>query len=274
MHAARMKVSVVVTTYNWPEALERVLHALSLQTALPEEVVVADDGSGDKVATVIQSWLGKAPFRLRYCWQPDEGFRAAMIRNRAVALTSSDYLIFLDGDCIPLPRFVENHKRLAEKGWFVSGNRILLQPTFTEAVLSQKIPVWHYSWRAWGKVVRERGCHRRWPLLSLPLGQLRKWRAKRWQGAKTCNLGVFREDFLKVNGLEESYVGWGLEDSDFVVRLIYANVRRKAGKFAIPVVHLWHPEADRASLSAHQAQLKHTLKEKRFLAKQGVDQYL
>ena len=104
-----------------------------------------------------------------------------------------------------------------------------------------------------GGAARRRETNRLLPLLSLPLGPLRKRKARRWQGVRGGNFAFFRSDLDRVDGFETSFVGWGLEDSDIVIRMIRAGVLRKDGRFATGVLHLWHPEADRAQLPANRA---------------------
>src|ERR1700730_11552217 len=129
-------ISVIVTTYNWPAALERVLIALSHQSdQVAFEVIVADDGSTKETADLIGHLQKSLPYDLQHCWQPDIGFRAAKIRNQAAALARGQYLIFIDGDCIPPSSFIARHQQLAQRGCFVVGNRILLSPGYTEQIV-------------------------------------------------------------------------------------------------------------------------------------------
>ena len=121
-------ISVIVTTYNREDALDAVLRSLAAQSDSDFEVVVADDGSGPATRELIAAWKAKLAVRLEHVWHEDRGFRAAEIRNRAILAARGGYCIFLDGDCIARPDFVATHRRLAEPGWFVTGNRILLSP--------------------------------------------------------------------------------------------------------------------------------------------------
>jgi len=267
-------VSVIVTTYNWPEALDRVLSSLCAQQYRDLEIIVADDGSTTETEKVIAAWKEKSPFPLIHCWQPDEGFRAAMIRNRAVAIAKNDYFIFLDGDCVVRPDFVARHVGLAEKKWFVAGNRILLSKSFTEEILKYKFAIEHWPLTRWAFKALFRQCNRFSPFLYFRLGAARKLFFSRWQGVKTCNLGIWRSDFIKVNGLDEDFTGWGFEDSDLVVRLQRAQIFRKSGQYAIPVLHLWHPNQDRSLAAQNKKRLNKTIKSTHILAKKGLCQYL
>ena len=202
-------ISVVVTTYNREDALGAVLRALAQQTDGNFEVIIADDGSRGETAQTVQSWKTVAPFKLQHVWHEDRGFRAAEIRNRAVLVSHGTYCIFLDGDCLARPDFIASHRGLAERGWFVTGNRVLMSADLTARVLREGLQPesWHVT--AW---LRERfagGINRLPPLFSLPLGPLRKLRAAAWRSARSCNLAVWRDDLNKVDGFDAAYRGWG-----------------------------------------------------------------
>ena len=189
-------------------------------------------------------------------------------------MAQGEYLIFIDGDCVVPPNFVARHAQLAKAGWFVAGNRILLNERFTHQVLTQKIPLHRYSGLQWFNACIKRHINRLAPVFTLPLGPIRQWSKHRWQGVKTCNLGVWRKDFIRVNGLDENFVGWGLEDSDLVIRLLHAGVFRKLGKFAVPLFHLWHTTQTRAQLDANLQRLRDTQATRRIRALQGIEQYI
>ena len=266
-----MKISVIITTYNRPDALSLVLRGLAAQSARDFEVLVADDGSTPQTAAAIDILRPTLPYELRHVWQVDDGFRAPMARNRAAAAARGAYLVFLDGDCVPLMDFIAMHRRLALAGWFVSGNRVLLDQAFSERVLREQTPLWRWSARQWmaarltGKVNR-----------LAPLLRLADWSQPRadWVGAKTCNLAAWRSDFVAINGFDEDFVGWGYEDSDFVQRLLNAGRRRRTTRWAVPVLHLWHRAQDRSRERANFARLEQTISSGAIRASRGVDRYI
>jgi glycosyltransferase involved in cell wall biosynthesis len=263
-------ISVIVTTYNREDALEAVLSALLHQTDRSFEVVVADDGSGPATAALIQRWQPRLGVPLAHVWQVDWGFRAAEIRNRAILAARGDYCVFLDGDCIARPDFIAAHRQLAEPGWFVTGNRLLLSAELTATVLRDGLQPQAWSLSEWIDQRRRGGVNRLAAVLPLPLGPLRKLRPGKWLGARSCNLAVWRADLDRIDGFDASFSGWGREDSDLLVRLIHAGVRRKDGRFATGVIHLWHPEEDRTQLSANQARLDTVLRSDRVRAQAGL----
>jgi glycosyltransferase involved in cell wall biosynthesis len=263
-------ISVIVTTYNREDALDAVLRALARQTDKNFEVIVADDGSRSTTAELVEAWKKKTKFPLNHVWQEDQGFRAAEIRNRAVLASRGAYCVFLDGDCIPRPKFVATQRDLAEKEWFVTGNRVLMSQALTTRVLQQQSEPELWGLGAWlGQRLRG-GINRLIPLFSLPLGLLRKLRSRAWRGARSCNLAVWRSDLERVDGFDATFSGWGREDSDILVRLLRAGVRRKDGVFATGVLHLWHPEADRSQLQANQRQLDQSLSGDAIKARRGL----
>jgi len=269
-----MRIAVIVTTYNRPDALAAVLEGFLNQSDQNFELLIADDGSTFGTADLIKHYQVRAPFSVKHIWQEDEGFRAAAIRNRAIAATTADYIVLIDGDCVPPADFVASQRTLAEPGWFLAGNRLMLTREFTRQVLQDKLPIHLWRLRDWLPVLR-RGYIERWlPLIRLMhLGPLRKLTPQRWKGAKTCNLSAYRKDLLTVNGLDESYTGWGLEDSDLVIRLLRAGIRHKSARFSVPVLHLWHKENDRSNLLQNQQRLEVALAATHIRAERGVDQY-
>jgi len=256
-------ISLIVTAYNRADALDAALSALARQTDRGFEVVIADDGSGPSVGALADHWRSRLGVPLGHVWQADCGFRAAEIRNRAILASQGEYCIFLDGDCIARPGFVAMHRRLAEPGWFVTGNRVLLSPAATDAVLRDHSAPETWTAAKWLRMRLHGGVNRLAAVLNLPLGPLRKLTAWQWRGARSCNLAVWRSDLDRVDGFDASFNGWGREDSDLLVRLLHAGVRRKDGRFGTGVIHLWHPEADRTHLPVNDARLEAALHTKR-----------
>ena len=238
-------VSVVVTTYNRSDALLAVLDGLSRQTDCKFEVIVADDGStAEHRCKIVESRAARL-LRVIHVWHPDVGFTASRIRNRGVAAASGPYIVFLDGDCVPEVDFIARHKALAQVGCMVNGSRVLLSPQLTEGVLKGsdtvvgRSPLYWVVARLFGRASKLSG------LLRLPDGAFRIRRKFSWKGIRSCNMGVWLSDFKSVDGFDESFVGWGHEDADFVLRLHNHAVHRKDGYCSTEVFHLWHPEAAR-----------------------------
>ena len=242
-------LSVVVATYEWPEALDVVLRALSEQTDPAFEVVVADDGSGPETATTVERWRTAFRDRLVHAWQQDEGYRRARILNLGARAASADDLVFLDGDCVPRRRFVESVRRALLPGWFLAGKRLNLSRGLSRRVIEEQLPLWRWSAARW--LLRPHEVRR--PGLLLPLRDRRRpWRTRQPEfeppfGGYGSPLGVSRADFESVNGFDSRFVGWGQEDEEIALRLRRAGLRCGWPGPRSTLIHLWHEtRVDRA----------------------------
>jgi glycosyltransferase involved in cell wall biosynthesis len=232
-----MNVSVIVLTYNWPAALERVLEGIAAQSCLPFEVIVADDGSSEETTAVVQRMAATFPVPLRHVWQEDRGFRAARARNRGIAAARGDYVILLDGDMLVHPDFIADHLMLAERGFFLQGGRIKATAEESQRLLDGKAPVF----APWSPAdFDEFDGTRRLYAFHAPL--LARWKARSRNGGRvmSCNMSFWRDDLLRVNGFDERMEGYGAEDRELAARLENAGIRRRALKWAALAVHLWH----------------------------------
>ncbi|MCX7101553.1 MAG: glycosyltransferase family 2 protein [Methylobacter sp.] len=268
-------ISVIVTTYNWPDALKLCLNSLFDQHDPAFEIIIADDGSSSANQLQIRDYCTKSSVSVQYVNHEDQGFRAGTIRNKAVAISRGDYLIFIDGDCVCRDGFIASHRKLAKPGCFVPGNRVLLNEAFTNDVIENQIALHQKPLNYLFFIRLQNKINRLTAFITLPLGFLRKLQPKKWQKAMTCNLAIWKNDFLKVNGFDEVFEGWGYEDSDLVIRLIHAGIKRKEGRFAVPVLHLWHTHNDKSKQDINYQRLLDRLENQDLIvAEQGVAQYL
>jgi glycosyltransferase involved in cell wall biosynthesis len=268
-----MLISVVVATYNRPDALGAVIRSLEKQSDRQFEVVVADDGSGSDTEDVVKRAQTSLQAPLTHVWQEDTGFRLAAVRNLATSRARGDYLIYLDGDCIVRQNFVRAHRDLAEAGWCVTGGRVLLSEGFTHQALASGIAIEDWSIADAAVAALQGKINRARSLPRLPLGPLRKLGARRWQRLRGCNFSAFRSDVERVNGFDECFQGWGFEDSDFAARLIESGVRLKNGRLATNVYHLWHPDNERKSQELNWQRLQQRITSRQTRAQLGLDQY-
>ena len=255
------RVSVVITTYNRSDALLAALKGLAAQTDKHFEVIVADDGSRTEQQRMILESDVAHRLGITQVWHPDVGFTASRIRNRGVAASAGDYIIFLDGDCVPEVDFIARHKLLAQSGFFVNGSRVLLSAALTSQVVRGEESIVGRSAGYWLRQRWMGNANKLTGLLRLPDSGLRVQRDFSWKGIRSCNMAVWRSDFERVDGFDESFVGWGHEDADFVLRLHHAGLARKNGYCATEVFHLWHKEAAR-----HQESLNAKLVQARALS--------
>lgn len=267
--------SVIVSTYNRPDALAACLTSLLQQTDNNFEILVADDGSTASTGQLISRYQADSPIPIKHIYQPDQGFQLSRIRNKAVAQSQGDYLIFLDGDCLVRPNFVSKHKALAKSGYYVAGNRVLLNQAFTSEVLVKELSLHLKKLPYFIGLRLSRRINRLSPVFSLPLGFLRYLQPHHWRKAVGCNTAMWKSDFMRVNGYDELFEGWGFEDSDLLIRLMHAGIRRKEGRFAVPALHLWHPDNDKSKQALNYQRLQERLQQPTFMcADQGVSQYL
>jgi glycosyltransferase involved in cell wall biosynthesis len=227
-----MRISVAVITYNWPDALELVLLALARQTELPFEVIVTDDGSREDTRARVERMAIDYPTRLVYLWQPDDGARMSRARNRAIAVAQGDYIVLLDGDMVAERRFIADHRAFATEGCFVQGSRVLTNQALTGRMLARgQTEVGFF----------ERGIERRRNTLRLPLvARLHAKPGIKQRGIKSCNMGFWREDLVRINGFNEAMTGWGREDTEMAVRAFNAGIRRRDVRFSALAFHLYH----------------------------------
>ncbi len=205
-----MLISVVVATYNRPDALAAVLRSLGKQNDRQFEVVVADDGSRSDTEDVVQRAQAAFPVPLTHVWQEDTGFRLAAVRNRATARARGEYLIYLDGDCIVRPNFVRAHRDLAETGWCVTGGRVLLSEAFTHQVLATDTAIEDWSIADAAVAALQGKLNRAMSLPRLPLGPLRKAWSAPLAAAQRLQLQRVSHRRRKSQRLRRMFSGMGL----------------------------------------------------------------
>ncbi|HET7743900.1 MAG TPA: glycosyltransferase [Gaiellaceae bacterium] len=247
----RPAISVVVSTYEWPEALDAVLGALAEQTERPFEVIIADDGSGPATAAVVERWGTVPDLRIKHVWQPKNGWRKSRILNLGALEAEGDYLLFLDGDSLPRRRMLEATRKGALANWFLASKRVHLSPGFTKRVLAGEIrpsrwpaPLWLL--RAPRELLTTDREVARVGLVLPVRDRRRPWRPQSQDfqailGAYGFYFGVWRESFERVNGFDMRFTGWGGEDEDIAARLRHAGVRCGWPGASATMLHLWHP---------------------------------
>jgi glycosyltransferase involved in cell wall biosynthesis len=260
-------LALVITTHERPDALAAVLGSVARQSVRPMEIVIADDGSGPATRDLIDGFTHQAPVPVRVVRQEHRGFRVARLRNLAIAAASAAYLVFVDGDMVLHPEFVADHARIARRGWFTQGVRVLADPELTRRLI-----------RAAGTVPGPftpglGGLRRAYLLRSPPLAALMRRPANALIAIKTCNFAAWRDDLVRVNGFDEGFEGWGPEDKDLALRLRHAGVRRQTLLFGGIATHLHHPAAARDALAANLARLDATRRERRIRCDRGLDSH-
>jgi glycosyltransferase involved in cell wall biosynthesis len=263
-----VRVALVVTTYERPDALAAVLDSVSRQSVAPAEVVIADDGSGATTQAVIAGFPARAAVSTRIVSQPHEGFRLARLRNLAIAATTADYLVFIDGDMLLHAEFIADHLRIARRGWFTQGVRAHANAALTSRLIAGQ---------ATTPTIRTAGVgalRRAYLLHCPPLSALFRVLANGFIAIKGCNQGFWRQDLVDVNGFNEAMQGWGPEDKELVARLGFAGIRRQTLLFGGIAWHLHHAPASRAGLPANLAVLDETRRMRAVRCETGLDAHL
>ncbi len=261
------KCSLIISTYNWPDALRLTLMSVQQQTVLPSEVIIADDGSLPATRELVDSLRVAFAIPLIHIWHEDKGFRLAAIRNKSFVQASEDYIIQIDGDVILHPRFVEDHLRCARQGYLLQGSRVMLGAGYSEKLINKhyvKVNLMHADVKR-----KENGI--RFPFLSHCL--LTKYKNKHpVYFARGANMSFWKQDLLNVNGYNEAFEGWGHEDSDLTLRMMNNGVKKSVIKFAAIMYHLYHPEKKRDDLESKNKQLlESTLQDKTTWIEDGIE---
>lgn len=254
MKHTRPTSSLIISTYNWPEALSLSLKSVLAQKVLPNEVIIADDGSTEETKFIIDSFRNIFPIPLKHVWHEDKGFRKTIILNKAVAEASGEYIIQIDGDVILDLNFIEDHLSIAEKKTFIRGSRAHLGKEILPAIFEEK----RIDFSFLSKGVKHRFNAFRLPSMAW-LFTKKKSCSKSVRG---CNLAYWKRDFIRINGYNNMLEGWGHEDEEMASRLIHIGVKKKRLKLMAIQYHIHHSVASRKHENRHFKALNRSLLEK------------
>lgn len=234
-----MDIALLISTYNWPKALHMVLSTVQNQTVLPNEILIADDGSTEDTKKVIEEWKEKLTIPIKHLWHEDKGFRKTIIMNKAVASSSSNYIVQIDGDILLEKHFIQDHIKNAKKGFFIKGSRALILKDRTESILNNQIFVLKEEL----KYVKNTINATRIPLFA-PIFRKDKFKSNNVKG---CNFAFWKKDFIAVNGYDNDMDGWGHEDIELAARLTNLGIKQRQLKMVAICFHLHHKFNDRGN---------------------------
>jgi glycosyltransferase involved in cell wall biosynthesis len=258
--------TLVTPTYNWPDALELLLLSVLNQTILPNEVLIADDGSKEDTKKLIEKFQENFPVPLVHIWHEDIKNRKPRIMNKAIAIAKYEYIIEIDGDIIMDKYFIEDHLKNAEKGFYLFGSRVNIEQKILETIFKSKTIAF---------TLFSKGIKKRLRTIRLPfLMNFAKPHATRSKKLRGCNMSFWREDFIKINGFNESLVGWGIDDSEMIQRLHNIGIQGKRLKFAGIAFHIYHPEQSKSHIEINNEIERQTTQNKITYIEKGVDQFL
>ena len=262
-----MKTTLLMTTYNWPQALGMVLASVSRQTVLPDEIVIADDGSTEETKMLIEHFAANFPHPVIHVWQKDLGFRKTAILNKAIAKATGDYIIQIDGDVVLNSHFIADHIEMAQEGSFVCGSRVKISQKETMSILANN----KFVIKPWNMPIS-------FVCNSFRSRLLRNYfafrYARRLAHLRGCNMAFWKSDLIRVNGYNEDLTQWGHEDTEIAYRLYYSGVQKKALKMGGIVYHLYHKESSRANEETHNIALEKVEKEHITRCNNRIDKYL
>jgi glycosyltransferase involved in cell wall biosynthesis len=260
-------VSLIVSTYNWPEALNLCLLSIKKQLLLPEEVIIADDGSGGETRLLIEAFQKDFPVPLIHVWQEDEGFQLSRIRNKAIARASKAYIVQIDGDLILERHFIQDHVAFRKKNTFVSGSRVIMNKELSERLIQTRRT--NVALTSKGLLNVFNGI--RMPFLS---ARMENYKQEDIYYLRGCNMAFWRTDLVQVNGYNEDFIGWGREDNEIGLRLINSGVKKRIIKFSGIVFHIYHPEKPRTGLNTNDDLMHLTARRNLVHCENGLNKYL
>jgi glycosyltransferase involved in cell wall biosynthesis len=257
-------ISLIVSTYNWPEALQVCLLSIKSQAMLPTEVIIADDGSTSATKALIERIQESFPIPLKHVWHQDLGFRKSLILNKAIRIASGTYIVQIDGDVILDKHFIEDHASVAEKGFFVRGSRAHIRQELVDSVFKRRFINFNYF---------SSGLINRFNALRLPkLAFLMQKKARNSNSVRGSNLAYWRSDFVAVNGYDNDLTGWGHEDEELATRFINIGVWKKSVKFKCIQYHLYHSPSCYAQKPLHVDAVSNTQQQKLTACINGISQ--
>lgn len=263
---AKITSSLIISTYNWPEALELVLKSILTQYVFPNEIIIADDGSTIETKNMITFYQSKFQIPLIHVYQEDTGFRLSEIRNKAIKKSTGDYIIQIDGDVILHKNFIEDHLKIAKENCFVRGSRVKMDENLSKKILANKTA----KISLLTKGIKNRGNGIRFPFLTKLLIYKKEDKLK----MLGCNMAFWRKDVFKINGYDNNLQGWGYEDSELAARLINCNLKKRVMKNMGIVHHIYHKERNTDSANSNYTILEKTVNSNLKIAENGINNFL
>lgn len=262
----KLKITLLISTYNWPDALRLVFKSLQNQSVYPDEVLIADDGSTDETRELIRRFKEKSTIPFHHYWHEDDGFRKATILNKAIAGSNGDYIIQVDGDCILHKHFVKDHISDIKKNTYLYGSRVTIVKNHLDELFSKE----NINFHVFSKGIKKRTRTLRIPMLS----KLYTDHAGLSSKFRGCNVSFWKKDILAVNGYDEDFTGWGREDSELILRMINNGISGKRLRYKGIVYHIWHEIKSKHNLKKNDEMQTSTLLNEKKRCDNGIDKYL
>lgn len=259
-------ISLIIATYNWPEALKLCLKSILKQTILPSEIIIADDGSDERTAKLIHDFAQKVSFPIFHEWHEDKGFRKTIVLNKAIRKASAPYIIQIDGDIITTPHFIEDHIRMAEEGCFIRGTRANLNAETTVSILDKgRLSITNKLRLIMKQPTNALRFHPR----TAQFATRKELSGRRVKG---CNMSFWKKDLVAINGYDNDLQGWGHEDEELSWRLVNLGRQKKIIKFSAIAYHLYHKQLSREEEPHHREFMQKIKKEKITRTNNGLEE--
>lgn len=268
----RFKASVIISTYNQPLWLQKVLWSYETQTETDFEIVIADDGSTDETKNLINDFKQKSKLSINHIWQKDEGFRKTKILNNSILEAESNYLIFTDGDCIARKDFVATHLKLSRPKYFLSGGYFKLTKTISEKISKDDIKSQHCFKSSW---LLDNGQKKTFKMNKLTSFGFKAWFLNIFTPTKATfdgmNVSGWKQDILDVNGFDER-MEYGGEDRELGERLMNNGIKFIQARYSVICLHLFHerPYASKKKIEENKRLRKDTKQKKSKYTKYGI----
>lgn len=233
---------------------------------MPDEVIIADDGSTNETKLLIESFNNEISIPVKHVWHEDAGFTKAIILNKAIAIAEGDYIIQVDGDCIMHSQFIEDHLTFASKNSYLYGSRVNIQKPYLDTLFNNK----QVQFNPFSKGIKKRTRAIYSPILSQFYKSNNQF-SKKFRG---CNTSYFKSDFIAVNGYNEDFKGWGREDSELALRFFNKGLKSRRLRYRGIVYHIYHHEKSKSRLELNNDIELKTINEKLTWTENGVDKYL
>lgn len=258
--------TLIISTYNWPKALELALKSVIQQTVLPNEIIIADDGSTNKTKQIINAFRDQILIPVIHIWHRDTGFTKAIILNKAIAKAKGKYIIQFDGDCILHKHFIKDHLSFAKKDTYLFGSRVNIQKKHLSNLF--KIKQIRFNFFSTGIKKRTRTIH------ATILSSFYKESAVFSDKFRGCNTSFFKSDFIAINGYDENFTGWGREDSELALRFHNYGLKARRLRYRAILYHIFHVEKPKNRLEINNEIQQRTIATKSVWCKNGIDKYL
>lgn len=258
--------TLIIATYNWHRALELVLLSITNQSVLPDEIVIADDGSTSETKEVIERYKNLLSIPIHHEWQKDEGFRKAQILNKAIAKANGKYIIQVDGDCILHEHFIKDHLAFVNPNTYLFGSRVNIQKEYLPTLFEKS----KINFNVFSPGIKKRTRALHIPFISTFYRKSSEF-SNKFRG---CNTSYYKSDFISVNGYNEDFTGWGREDSELALRFHNLGIQARRLRYRGIVFHIYHNEKSKSRFEINDKLERQTIAEKLIWTKNGIDKYL